>query len=97
MSAHRIAWLDFCADAVRLGLEAQSVIGLRVVKAAFGGPAAQAEAHLMIAEKTQTALDAHFLFARSLIAGQAHLAPARALSLYRRRVQANQRRLTRGG
>jgi hypothetical protein len=97
MSAHRNAWLDLCSDAVRLGLEAQSVIGLRVAKAAFGGPAAQAEAHLMIAEKTKTAIDAQMLFARSLIAGQAHLAPARALSLYRRRVKANQRRLIRGG
>ena len=55
MSAHRIAWLDFCADAVRLGLEAQSVIGLRVVKAAFGGPAcAQFLGNGAILANTQT-------------------------------------------
>jgi hypothetical protein len=32
-----------------------------------------------------------------MIAGEGHLAPARALALYRRRIQANQRRLAKGG
>lgn len=97
MTAHRIAWLDLCTDAVRLGFEAQAVIGLRVARAVAGGPAAEAEAHLMIAEKTRALLDTQLLFARSMIAGEGHLAPARALALYRRRIQANQRRLAKGG
>jgi hypothetical protein len=51
----------------------------------------------MITEKAKAAMDAQFLFASSLMAGQGALAPARAVALLRRRVQANQRRLTRGG
>jgi hypothetical protein len=47
----------------------------------------------MISEKALTALDAHFVVAGSLLAGEAHLAPARTLALYRRRVQANRSRL----
>ena len=38
-------------DAIMLGLEAQSVIGLRLMKAAMGGEAAQREAALMVTEK----------------------------------------------
>jgi len=96
MAAYRNPWLSLSMDAVRLGVEAQSVIGLRMVKAAWGGPAARDEAYLMIAEKAQAAVDAQFLLARSVIAGQGHLGPARAMALYRRRVQANQRRLSKG-
>ena len=79
----------------RLGWEAGEVIGLRLMQAAFGGAAAQREATLMVTEKAQAALDAQFLIARSVMAGQAHLAPGRTVALYRRRVQANRRRLTR--
>jgi hypothetical protein len=84
-------------DALNLALEAQSVIGLRMMKAAWGGAAARDEACLMITEKAKAAMDAQFLFVSSLMAGQGAIAPARAVALLRRRVQANQRRLTRGG
>jgi len=86
--------LDLALGAARLGVEATEVIGLRLIQAAFGGFAAHDEAQLMITEKAQAALDAQFLIARSVMAGEAHLAPARAVALYRRRVQANLRRLT---
>jgi len=49
----------------------------------------------MVAEKGQAVWDATFLVTRSVIAGEGHLAPARAVTMYRRRVRANQRRLTR--
>jgi len=86
--------LEFAFNTVRLGVEASEVIGLRVIQAAFGGFATHDEAQLMITEKAQAALDAQFLIAQSMMAGEAHLAPSRALALYRSRVQANQRRLT---
>ena len=48
----------------------------------------------MFNEKAQTAIDAHILVTRSVLEGEAHLAPARTVALYRERVQSNQRRLT---
>lgn len=90
-------WLALSRDAMMLGLESQSVIGLRLLKAAMGGEAAQKEAGLMVAEKAQAVVDAQMVLARSALAGEAHLGPGRALALYRRRVQANRRRLGKGG
>lgn len=97
MTDRRNPWLSLSMDAVRLSFEAQTVIGLRMAKAAWGGPAAQEELNLMISEKTKAATDAQWLLAKSVLTGEAHLAPARAMALYRRRVQANQRRLAKGG
>ncbi len=88
-------WIDLSVDMARLGVESSSVIGLRMMQAALGSPGAQKEAVLMVSEKAKAALDAQFLLARSLLSGQAHLAPSRTVALYRRRVQANRRRLTR--
>jgi len=85
--------LEFAINTARLSVEASEVIGLRLIQAAFGGVATHAEAQLMVTEKAQAALDAQFLIAGSVMAGEAHLAPSRAVSLYRRRVQANLRRL----
>ena len=81
-------------DAARLTYESSHVIGLRLALAARGGPSAQAEAALMISEKAQAAVDTQFMLARSVISGEVHLAPARAVALYRDRVRANHRRLT---
>ncbi|HXU99601.1 MAG TPA: hypothetical protein VG166_03785 [Caulobacteraceae bacterium] len=97
MTADRNPWFSFAADSIRLGIEAQDVIGLRLIKAAWGDFDAGEEAVRMVAEKALAAWDAHCLITQSLIAGEGHLAPARALNLYRRRVRANQRRLARAG
>ena len=97
MAARRNPWFSLSMDAMRLGLEAQNVIGLRLAKAAWGGAAAQDEAHRMVSEKAQAVLDAQVVLATSVMSGQGHLGPARAVALYRRRVKANQRRLLNGG
>jgi hypothetical protein len=97
MSARLPRWLTLPMDAFQFGLEAQSVIGLRLLKAALGSAGAHDEARLMITEKTQAALDAQLVMATSAISGEGHLGPARALAIYRRRVRANHRRLTRDG
>src|SRR5665213_3409138 len=90
MTGRRNPWFSLSMDAMRLCMAAQSVIGLRMAKAAWGGTAAQDEAELMVSEKAKAAIDAQMVFATSLLSGQGHLAPARAMALYRRRVQANQ-------
>lgn len=87
-------WLDLSVDAAHLTCESGQVIGLRWMLAAKGGPDLQAEMIRMVSEKAQAAIDAHFVVAHSLLAGEAHLAPSRAVALYRDRVQANHRRLT---
>jgi hypothetical protein len=97
MKTRRNPWFTLSRDAMMLGLEAQSVIGLRMMKAAMGGEAAQLEATLMVAEKAKAVVDVQMMLAKCALAGEAHLGPSRALALYRRRVQANQRRLGKGG
>lgn len=87
-------WFDLSRDAAGLTCEASQVIGLRMVVATMGGAAARDEASLMVSEKAAAALEVHTMVARSLIAGEGHLAPARAVAMYRSRVQANQQRLT---
>jgi hypothetical protein len=94
MNAPWNSWLDLSADAASLGHESGQVIGLRLVVAGRGGADAQVELCRMISEKALAALDAHFVVAGSLLTGEGHLAPARTLALYRRRVQANRSRLS---
>ena len=96
MTVCRNPWFSLSMDAMCLGLEAQSVIGLRMAKAAWGGASAQDEAQLMLTEKAKAAVDAQFVLASSVMTGEAHLGPARAMALLRRRVQANRRRLSAG-
>jgi hypothetical protein len=93
LSYTRNPWLQLAAGSWRLGLEAQDVIGLRFAKAAAGDFDNPEEAVRMVAEKGQAAWDASWVVAQSVMAGEGHLAPARTLALYRRRVRANQRRL----
>ena len=95
--APRTDWWSLSMDAALLGLEAQGVITLRMLKAAVGGAAARKEAYLMVTEKAKAAADIQRLIARSLISGQAALAPGRTVALCRRRVRANRRRLATGG
>jgi hypothetical protein len=93
MNAPWNSWLDLSADAVRLGRESGDVIELRLAVARRGGAVALGELCRMITEKAMAALDAHLVVAGSLLSGEAHLAPARTLALYRARVQANRARL----
>jgi hypothetical protein len=51
-------WMRLWLDATMLALEAQTVIGLRLMMLGTGGAAAQAEAHRMIAEKASAFVEA---------------------------------------
>jgi hypothetical protein len=93
MNAPWASWLNLSADAARLSQESGDVIGLRLAVASRGGPVALTELCRMITEKAVAALEANLVVAESLVAGEAHLAPARTLALYRSRVQANRARL----
>jgi hypothetical protein len=94
MKRARWPMADLYNGFTNLAVESGQVVGLRMLAAVQGGPAWPAEARLMVDEKTRTAMDAQSLFMTSLLTGNAATAPTRALALYRRRVKANRRRLT---
>jgi hypothetical protein len=81
-------WFGLARDAVLLGFETQRVIGLRLAKMAEGGPAAQVEAQRMVMEKSAALAEA----ATTLATGGS---PQTVVRHYRRRVKANERRLSR--
>ena len=70
-----------------LAFEAQKVVELRLVKLAWGGPAAQAEAQQMISEKISASIEA----AGSLMLGGS---PNAVVARYREHVAENTKRLT---
>ena len=70
-----------------LAFEAQKVVELRLVKLAWGGPAAQAEARQMVSEKVSAMVEA----AGSLMLGGS---PDAVVARYREHVAENTKRLT---
>ncbi len=83
------SWLRLGFDTVRLGLEAQTVVVLRLAKLSRGDAAAQVEAQRMVTEKLEAAAEAAMTLATG---GTAE----RVVWDYRRKVRANARRLSRG-
>jgi len=78
-------WMKLTVDTTLLGLEAQSVIGLRLAQIVMG-QVTSAEAQLMLTEKMFAFMDAATIVAAG---GSAHA----IVEDYRKRVQANARRL----
>jgi hypothetical protein len=72
---------------IMLGMEANRVVGLRMMKLMLGGKKARREARLMVTEKIRAGLEAN---ARMMAGASAD----EVLRLYRRRVGANAKRLS---
>jgi hypothetical protein len=89
-------WPGIGWDAWRLGMEASAVIGLRTLKIAQGGAAGQAEAERMVSEKLKAGLELQALALTGGLGATPASASARTLAHYRRRVNANRRRLSKG-
>jgi hypothetical protein len=87
-------WFGIGWDAWRLGMEAGAVIGLRTLKIAQGGAAGMAEAERMVSEKVQAGMDLQALALTGALGTTPASASARTLAHYRRRVNANRRRLS---
>jgi hypothetical protein len=81
-------WIKLSLDAAQLAFESQRVIGLRLMKVAAGGAAAEAEVRLMLNEKTMAMAEAATTLATG---GSAH----KVMRRYRTHVRANERRLSR--
>ena len=78
----------FWYDATMLSLEAQRVVGLRLMKLAGGGKNAQVEANLMVTEKFAASMAA----AATLMCGGSGEA---VMAQVRKKVRSNSRRLSR--
>jgi hypothetical protein len=87
-------WLRIGLDAWAMGVEASAVVGLRTLKIAAGGPAGQAEAQEMLAEKVQAAVDWQMKAMTGGLGFTPSSAAAKTLTHYRRKVRANRRRLS---
>jgi hypothetical protein len=96
MARRRDPWTALAFDSWSLGLEASSVIGLRMMKLAAGGAAAQAEAQLMVGEKVATGLTLPMLAMTGQLGASPPAIASRSLAHLRKKVRANRRRLTKG-
>lgn len=84
------AWIE----SVRFACEAQSVIAMRLMYLAQGGPQAVAEARLMVSEKMAAFADTEVALANALFAGEGFMVAAeRAYAPLRQCVHANNDRL----
>lgn len=87
-------WLGIGLDAWRLGVEASTVIGLRTLKIAQGGASGRAEAERMLSEKVEAGVALQALAMTGGLGATPASASARTLAHYRRKVNANRRRLS---
>src|SRR5215467_14411481 len=89
------AWLALSSQAALLGLEAQNVIALRMMRLAAGGALAQSESARMISEKMFALGEAQTAAALATAKGRkSHHVAKKVLGVYKKRVRKNRRRLT---
>jgi hypothetical protein len=89
------SWIKLSLNTARLAWEAQNVIALRLMRLAAGriGPT---EAGLMITEKIAAATEVHAVATTfALEGGNGHTAAKKIINVYKKRVRANKRRLSR--
>jgi hypothetical protein len=89
------AWFEVLFQVTQLGLEAQNVIALRLMRLAGGGPAGIAEAQLIIGDKMAAVTEAQLAAAATMLAGDSHKVAAKVLRVFNKRVRANRTRLSR--
>jgi hypothetical protein len=89
-------WLTLSFKAFQLGIEAQSVVALRMMRLVSGGAGTRAEMGRMIQEKAAAIAEAQFAATAAAVAGNKdHVIAGKALKVFRKRVRANRRRLSR--
>ena len=88
-------WFSVSSQTAMLALEAQSVIALRLMRIAGGGALARSEATRMVTEKVQALGEAQAVAAvGSVNRNRRHIAK-KVVSVYKKRVRGNRRRLAR--
>ena len=88
-------WVVLTMRAFQLSWEAQSVIALRMMRLASGDVRGQAELNRMVVEKITAADEAQVAVAAAIMNGHKdHVIAGKALTVYKKRVRANRRRLS---
>jgi len=88
-------WVVLTMRAFQLSWEAQSVIALRMMRLASGDVRGQAELNRMVVEKITAAAEAQVAVAAAIMNGHKdHVIAGKALTVYKKRVRANRRRLS---
>ena len=80
-------------DSWSLGLEASTVVGMRLLKLSQGGPAAAAEAERMVREKLDAAADLQHLALTGGLGATTESAATKTVGHFRKKVRANRKRL----
>ena len=86
-------WANAGFDAWALGMEASTVIGLRMAKMATAGPGAAEEAQLMLSEKIQSGFELQTALLTGSLGASPLAGTRKIIRHYRRKVRANRRRL----
>ena len=82
--------------AAQVGWDANVVVAMRLMRLAVGGALAQREAQRMVAEKVTAIAEAQAAaITKMIMGGGMAVATKSASAVYRRKVRANRRRLTR--
>ncbi|WP_340268741.1 hypothetical protein [Sphingobium mellinum] len=87
--------LGLAIDSWRLGMEAWTVIGLRLPRLLTGDPAAMAEAQLMVAEKVEAVGQLQWRAMTGTLGSTPPAAVKASIAHYRKAVGKNRRRLGR--
>jgi len=88
-------WVVLTMRAFQLSIEAQNVIALRMLRLASGDARGQAELNRMVIEKIAAAAEAQVAAVAALLNGHKdHVIAGKALTVYKKRVRANRRRLS---
>jgi hypothetical protein len=89
-------WFALSLQTAKLSWEAQGVMALRVMRMAAQPAHSQTEARRMVTEKVAALGEAQAAAATAVIkGGKSHRVAKKVLGVYKKRVRANRRRLTR--
>jgi hypothetical protein len=89
-------WFALTFKTIQLGLDAQSVIALRMMRLASGGPAAEAEMTRMVIDKAEAIAEAQGAATAAVMTGSKdHVVAGKTRDVFSKRVRANKRRLSR--
>jgi hypothetical protein len=88
-------WITLGMRVFQLGIEAQSVMALRIMRLASGDARGQDELNRMVIEKMTALAEAQMAAATAIMNGHKdHVVARRALTVFRKRVRDNRRRLS---
>jgi hypothetical protein len=88
-------WITLSFRVFQLGIEAQSVMALRMLRLASGDIRGQDELNRMVVEKLAAFAEAQMAVAAAIMNGHKdHVVARKALSVFKKRVRDNKRRLS---